>query len=91
MLEKMSKSVPMWFFLFSFWMLLPEPSVGLVKQDTGPVVISEQLRNKLEAVNQIRNQCRTNNLCNISKMTSHMDDRKKAGLLALLAGVAVSR
>lgn len=91
MLERINKIVPVWFYLFVFWMFLPEATVGFNKHEARDTMISEQLQDKLEAVSHIRNQCQKDSLCNFSGMSGYMDERKKAGMFALLAGLTVTR
>ncbi len=90
MIEKMNKSVPAWTLMFAFWMLLPQSTVGLVNTGSQQEM-SEQLRHKLEVMTKYRSQCENNSLCHVSKMSRFMGERKKDGIVALLAGFAVSR
>lgn len=91
MLDRFRKIVPVWFYLLVFWMFLPEPTVGFSNTEPQEVMVSTQLQNKLEAVSKIRNKCQKDSLCNFSGMTDYMDEKKKAGMFALLAGLTVTR
>ena len=91
MIKKINKSVPAWKFIFAFWMLLPQSTVGLVNNVSQPVQMSEQLLHKLEVMSKYRSQCENDSLCHVSKMNRIIGERKKDGIVALLAGFAVSR
>ena len=89
MFAKMNKSV--WGLVFAFWMIIPQSTIGLVNSQPEPVVMSDQLKHKLEVMAKYRNKCQTESLCEVTKINRIMDERKKDGVLALLAGFAVSR
>ena len=89
MFVKFNKSV--WGLMFAFWMMIPQSTIGLVNSEPQVTEMSEQLRHKLEMMSKYRDNCQTDSLCKVSKIDRIMDERKKDGVLALLAGFAVSR
>ena len=91
MMVKMKKSMFAWGLMFAFWMLIPQSTIGLVNSQPQEVVMSEQLLQKLEVMEKYRDICQDDSLCKVSKMNRIMDERKKHGVLAMLAGFAVSR
>ena len=48
MFAKMNKSV--WGLVFAFWMMIPQSTIGLVNSQPEPVVMSDQLKHKLEVM-----------------------------------------
>ncbi|MGD2118394.1 MAG: hypothetical protein PVG66_08555 [Chromatiales bacterium] len=93
MMNKINRFIPVWFYAGVFCLLMPEISIGTVAdtaQNT-PLVVSEQLKHKMELLDQHKQGCQSEGFCLTGKIADPDVDVSRTGMVMLLASLTVRR
>ena len=93
MMNKINRSIPIWFYAGVFCFLIPEISIGTVADvaQSQPLVVSQQLMQKIELLEQHKQTCQSGAACLTGKIAEKEVNVSRTGMVMLLAGLTVRR